>query len=69
MVGLQHLAEVFHALALAILLGELAHLHFGQVALDRFLDELLLDGPEAESDLPGGRCGADIRFPYLHLPA
>ena len=39
MVGLQHLAEVLHIVALAVLLRQLAHLDFGVVAFNSLLQE------------------------------
>ena len=36
---LQHFAEVFHGLALGLLLGQFTHIDFSKVALHRVFDE------------------------------
>jgi len=39
MILLQHLAEGANAVALCVLVGQLAHLNFRQIALDRLFEE------------------------------
>jgi hypothetical protein len=41
MVLLQHLAEGANLVAVAVLLSKLAHLHFGEIALDRLFEKFL----------------------------
>jgi hypothetical protein len=55
------LAEGANLVALAVLLREFAHLHFGQIALDRILEEflagLVLGEAGGADDEPGGNAG------------
>ena len=55
MILLQHLAEGASAVALAVLLGQLTHLNFRQIALDCLFEEFLAGLVLGES----GRAGDD----------
>ena len=64
----EHLAEGANAIAAAVLLSQLAHLHFGQVALHRLLEEFLSGFVLGEAcrahDKRAGEAGTHDEFGY-----